>query len=219
MKTARIRATVAHDLLGLRPRRDIVHRAARRRRHEPRQRSALQDHGRTSTTMNSPTWRPTDLLRPRAGQLPLLPTSDWCTSPSKRAAGHADGLGGHPRPRSAAHAPCRDGSTLTYEWSYTDDAGDRSQRAATTSNCSADEACSELLCQLAGRRQTRVGQRHLHRAGGYPVVRYTFSGSIPKRPTTPGSPMPSSADIMTPVVAGTTAQAGPKASRITPRRP
>ncbi len=45
-ETARIRGHVAYDLLGFHPRRDIVHRTARRRGDEPRQRSALQDHGR-----------------------------------------------------------------------------------------------------------------------------------------------------------------------------
>ena len=45
-ETARIRQQVAHYLLGLRPRRDIIHSAARGRRHEPRQRSALHDHRR-----------------------------------------------------------------------------------------------------------------------------------------------------------------------------
>ena len=45
-ETARIRGHVAYDLLGFHPRRDVVHRTARRRGYEPRQRSALQDHGR-----------------------------------------------------------------------------------------------------------------------------------------------------------------------------
>ncbi len=45
-ETARIRGHVAYDLLGFHPRRDVVHRTARRRGDESRQRSALQDHGR-----------------------------------------------------------------------------------------------------------------------------------------------------------------------------
>ena len=71
-ETARIRGHVAYDLLGFHPRRDVVHRAARRRGDEPRERSALQDHRRDRLPrIHRPSGRP-DILWPRQGQLPLL---------------------------------------------------------------------------------------------------------------------------------------------------
>ena len=76
------------------------------------------------------------------------------------------------------------GSTLTYEWS---------PRASTTSNCSVTRRAAN--CMSAG---WPTGNSRRTKASSPPwrVIPSCGSpsqGSIPKRPTTPGSPMPASA--------------------------
>lgn len=84
------------------------------------------------------------------------------------------------------------GSTLTYEWSYTEDAATDATRLYNI-ELFRDEACSELHVSWLADGKLASDKGIFTALAGYPVVRFTFSGSIPKRPTTPGLPMPASA--------------------------
>ena len=153
----------------------------------PVSRSALQDHRRDRLPrIHRPGDRP-DILRPRQGQLPLLLHLGLGIRHGKRAAGHADGLGGYPRTRPEAHAQCRDGVDAHLpSGRYTEDAATDATRLYNI-ELFRDEACSRAACQLAGRRKL-ASTRHLHRPGGFvPSCGSPCSGlRYPKRPTTPG---------------------------------
>lgn len=130
--------------------------------------------------MNSPTCRPTRIYYGRVrANYPYSATSDWVyvTEHDKPAMLMASVGILDLDPQLKLHAAS--GSTLTFEWSYTDD---KATDAARSYNVELfrDEACTDLYVSWLGRRQTLVGQRHLHRAGRLPVVRYTFSGLDPE---------------------------------------
>ena len=108
------------------------------------------------------------------------------------------------------------GSTLTFEWSYTDD---KATDAARSYNVELfrDEACTDLYVSWLADGKLSSGKGIFTALAGYPVVRYTFSGLDPETTYYARITNLSFADIQTPVVAGTTAQAGPKAAANTPR--
>ena len=109
------------------------------------------------------------------------------------------------------------GSTLTFEWSYTDD---KATDAARSYNVELfrDEACTDLYVSWLADGKLSSGKGIFTALAGYPVVRYTFSGLDPETTYYARITNLSFADIQTPVVAGTTAQAGPKAAANTPAK-
>lgn len=109
------------------------------------------------------------------------------------------------------------GSTLTFEWSYTDD---KATDAARSYNVELfrDEACTDLYVSWLADGKLTSGKGIFTALAGYPVVRYTFSGLDPETTYYARITNLSFADIQTPVVAGTTAQAGPKAAANTPAK-
>lgn len=109
------------------------------------------------------------------------------------------------------------GSTLTFEWSYTDD---KATDAARSYNVELfrDEACTDLYVSWLADGKLSSGKGIFTALAGYPVLRYTFSGLDPETTYYARITNLSFADIQTPVVAGTTAQAGPKAAANTPAK-
>lgn len=109
------------------------------------------------------------------------------------------------------------GSTLTFEWSYTDD---KATDAARSYNVELfrDEACTDLYVSWLADGKLSSGKGIFTALAGYPVVRYTFSGLDPETTYYARITNLSFANIQTPVVAGTTAQAGPKAAANTPTK-
>lgn len=109
------------------------------------------------------------------------------------------------------------GSTLTFEWSYTDD---KATDAARSYNVELfrDEACTDLYVSWLADGKLSSGKGIFTALAGYPVVRYTFSGLDPETTYYARITNLSFADIQTPVVAGTTTQAGPKAAANTPAK-
>ena len=102
------------------------------------------------------------------------------------------------------------GSTLTFEWSYTDD---KATDAARSYNVELfrDEACTDLYVSWLADGKLSSGKGIFTALAGYPVLRYTFSGLDPETTYYARITNLSFANIQTPVVAGTTTQAGPKA--------
>lgn len=109
------------------------------------------------------------------------------------------------------------GSTLTFEWSYTDD---KATDAARSYNVELfrDEACTDLYVSWLADGKLSSGKGIFTALAGYPVLRYTFSGLDPETTYYARITNLSFADIQTPVVAGTTTQAGPKAAANTPAK-
>ena len=109
------------------------------------------------------------------------------------------------------------GSTLTFEWSYTDD---KATDAARSYNVELfrDEACTDLYVSWLADGKLSSGKGIFTALAGYPVVRYTFSGLDPETTYYARITNLSFADIQTPVVAGPPAQAGPKAAANTPAK-
>ena len=109
------------------------------------------------------------------------------------------------------------GSTLTFEWSYTDD---KATDAARSYNVELfrDEACTDLYVSWLADGKLSSGKGIFTALAGYPVLRYTFSGLDPETTYYARITNLSFANIQTPVVAGTTAQAGPKAAANTPAK-
>lgn len=109
------------------------------------------------------------------------------------------------------------GSTLTFEWSYTDD---KATDAARSYNVELfrDEACTDLYVSWLADGKLSSGKGIFTALADYPVVRYTFSGLDPETTYYARITNLSFADIQTPVVAGTTTQAGPKAAANTPAK-
>ncbi|WP_302781464.1 fibronectin type III domain-containing protein [Alistipes finegoldii] len=109
------------------------------------------------------------------------------------------------------------GSTLTFEWSYTDD---KATDAARSYNVELfrDEACTDLYVSWLADGKLSSGKGIFTALAGYPVVRYTFSGLDPETTYYARITNLSFANIQTPVVAGTTTQAGPKAAANTPAK-
>ena len=107
------------------------------------------------------------------------------------------------------------GSTLTYEWSYTDDAATDATRLYNI-ELFRDEACSELHVSWLADGKLASDKGIFTALAGYPVVRFTFSGLDPETTYYARVTNASFGNIMTPVVAGTTAKAGPKASQNNP---
>ena len=107
------------------------------------------------------------------------------------------------------------GSTLTFEWSYTDD---KATDAARSYNVELfrDEACTDLYVSWLADGKLSSGKGIFTALAGYPVLRYTFSGLDPETTYYARITNLSFADIQTPVVAGTTTQAGPKAAANNP---
>ena len=103
------------------------------------------------------------------------------------------------------------GSTLTYEWSYTEDAATDATRLYNI-ELFRDEACSELHVSWLGDGKLASDKGIFTALAGYPVVRFTFSGLDPETTYYARVTNASFGNIMTPVVAGTTAKAGPEAS-------
>lgn len=71
------------------------------------------------------------------------------------------------------------GSTLTFEWSYTDD---KATDAARSYNVELfrDEACTDLYVSWLADGKLSSGKGIFTALAGYPVVRYTFSGLDPE---------------------------------------
>ena len=109
------------------------------------------------------------------------------------------------------------GSTLTFEWSYTDDKATDTARSYNV-ELFRDEACTDLYVSWLADGKLSSGKGIFTALAGYPVVRYTFSGLDPETTYYARITNLSFADIQTPVVAGTTAQAGPKAAANTPAK-
>ncbi|WP_288298947.1 fibronectin type III domain-containing protein [uncultured Alistipes sp.] len=109
------------------------------------------------------------------------------------------------------------GSTLTFEWSYTDD---KATDAARSYNVELfrDEACTDLYVSWLADGKLSSGKGIFTALAGYPVVRYTFSGLEPETTYYARITNLSFANIQTPVVAGTTIQAGPKAAANNPAK-
>lgn len=107
------------------------------------------------------------------------------------------------------------GSTLTYEWSYTEDAATDATRLYNI-ELFRDEACSELHVSWLADGKLASDKGIFTALAGYPVVRFTFSGLDPETTYYARVTNASFGNIMTPVVAGTTAKAGPKASQNNP---
>lgn len=109
------------------------------------------------------------------------------------------------------------GSTLTFEWSYTDD---KATDAARSYNVELfrDEACTDLYVSWLADGKLSSGKGIFTALAGYPVVRYTFSGLDPETTYYARITNLSFANIQTPVVAGTTTQAGPKAAANNPAK-
>lgn len=109
------------------------------------------------------------------------------------------------------------GSTLTFEWSYTDD---KATDAARSYNVELfrDEACTDLYVSWLADGKLSSGKGIFTALAGYPVLRYTFSGLDPETTYYARITNLSFANIQTPVVAGTTTQAGPKAAANTPAK-
>lgn len=109
------------------------------------------------------------------------------------------------------------GSTLTFEWSYTDD---KATDAARSYNVELfrDEACTDLYVSWLADGKLSSGKGIFTALADYPVVRYTFSGLDPETTYYARITNLSFANIQTPVVAGTTTQAGPKAAANTPAK-
>ena len=109
------------------------------------------------------------------------------------------------------------GSTLTFEWSYTDD---KATDAARSYNVELfrDEACTDLYVSWLADGKLSSGKGIFTALADYPVVRYTFSGLDPETTYYARITNLSFANIQTPVVAGTTPQAGPKAAANTPAK-
>ena len=103
------------------------------------------------------------------------------------------------------------GSTLTYEWSYTEDAATDATRLYNI-ELFRDEACSELHVSWLADGKLASDKGIFTALAGYPVVRFTFSGLDPETTSYARVTNASFGNIMTPVVAGTTAKAGPEAS-------
>lgn len=103
------------------------------------------------------------------------------------------------------------GSTLTYEWSYTEDAATDATRLYNI-ELFRDEACSELHVSWLADGKLASDKGIFTALAGYPVVRFTFSGLDPETTYYARVTNASFGNIMTPVVAGTTAKAGPEAS-------
>lgn len=109
------------------------------------------------------------------------------------------------------------GSTLTFEWSYTDD---KATDAARSYNVELfrDEACTDLYVSWLADGKLSSGKGIFTALAGYPVLRYTFSGLDPETTYYARITNLSFANIQTPVVAGTMTQAGPKAAANTPAK-
>ena len=109
------------------------------------------------------------------------------------------------------------GSTLTFEWSYTDD---KATDAARSYNVELfrDEACTDLYVSWLADGKLSSGKGIFTALAGYPVVRYTFSGLDPETTYYARITNLSFGNIQTPVVAGTTTQAGPKAAANNPAK-
>ena len=103
------------------------------------------------------------------------------------------------------------GSTLTYEWSYTEDAATDATRLYNI-ELFRDEACSELHVSWLADGKLASDKGIFTALAGYPVVRFTFSGLDPETTYYARVTNASFGNIMPPVVAGTTAKAGPEAS-------
>ncbi|MFQ7386582.1 MAG: hypothetical protein ACLRM8_01715 [Alistipes sp.] len=79
------------------------------------------------------------------------------------------------------------GSTLTFEWSYTDD---KATDAARSYNVELfrDEACTDLYVSWLADGKLSSGKGIFTALAGYPSCATPSQGLIPKRPITPGSP-------------------------------
>lgn len=108
------------------------------------------------------------------------------------------------------------GSTLTFEWSYTDD---KATDAARSYNVELfrDEACTDLYVSWLADGKLSSGKGIFTALAGYPVVRYTFSGLEPETTYYARITNLSFANIQTPVVAGTTTPSRPESRCEQPR--
>ena len=109
----------------------------------------------------------------------------------------------------------RRGRRSTYEWSYTEDAATDATRLYNI-ELFRDEACSELHVSWLADGKLASDKGIFTALAGYPVVRFTFSGLDPETTYYARVTNASFGNIMTPVVAGRTAKAGPKASQNNP---
>lgn len=116
-------------------------------------------------------------------------------------------------PQLTLHAAT--GSTLTYAWSYTDEATTDATRIYNI-ELFRDEACSDLYVSWLADGKLTSGKGIFTALADYPVVRFTFSGLDPATTYYARVTNASFGDIMTPVVPGTTAAAGPQASANNP---
>lgn len=109
------------------------------------------------------------------------------------------------------------GSTLTFEWAYTDD---KATDAARSYNVELfrDEACTDLYVSWLADGKLSSGKGIFTALAGYPVVRYTFSGLDPETTYYARITNLNFGNIQTPVVAGTTTEAGPKAAANNPAK-
>lgn len=130
--------------------------------------------------MNSPTCRPTDLLRPRRPIYPLSPLLDWVyvtehDKPAMLMAWWASSTS-----RSAAETPCGERFDADLRVVLHRRQGDR-RRAHTTSSFSATKPAPTSTS--AGSPTANSSGKGIFTAlagAGYPVVRYTFSGLEPE---------------------------------------
>lgn len=108
-------------------------------------------------------------------------------------------------------------STLTFEWSYTDD---KATDAARSYNVELfrDEACTDLCVSWLADGKLSSGKGVFTALAGYPVVRYTFSGLDPETTYYARITNLNFGNIPTPVVAGTTTQGGPQAAANNPAK-
>lgn len=116
-------------------------------------------------------------------------------------------------PQLTLHAAT--GSTLTYEWSYTEEAATDATRCYNI-ELFKDEACSDLYVSWIADGKLTSDKGIFTALAGYPVVRYTFSGLAPETTYYARISNVSFGNIQTPVVAGTTAKSGPQATANSP---
>lgn len=110
------------------------------------------------------------------------------------------------------------GSTLTFEWSYTDDMATDAARSYNV-ELFRDEACSDLFVSWLADGKLSSDKGIFTGLANYPVVRFTFSGLDPETTYYARVSNLSFGNIQTPVVAGTTAAAGPEATAGNPAKP
>ncbi|WP_295939801.1 glycerophosphodiester phosphodiesterase family protein [uncultured Alistipes sp.] len=107
------------------------------------------------------------------------------------------------------------GSTLTFEWSYTEDKATDAQRRYNV-ELFRDEACSDLFVSWIADGKLTSDKGIFTNLVGYPVVRFTFSGLDPETTYYARVTNTNFGNIMTPVAEGTTKTAGPQAAANSP---